>query len=127
MKFLLALLLCVVARGDGVVVTRTGYRGMVEDLHGLIATAADATEMTIGDSFTANCLFHKAAVELAIRPPAQPLGGDAALDRMVVQDSVSGLVFDAAIYKGYRMNALFLEGYYQAKVWKSPFVAILRG
>jgi hypothetical protein len=62
-----------------------------------------------------------------MRPPAQPYGGDAAVDRMTIADDKTGLVFEAALYKGYGMNMLELTCFYKAKVWKPEFVATLLG
>jgi hypothetical protein len=46
---------------------------------------------------TRNVVFHKAALELAIRAPAMPAGGDAAVDAMTIQDPYSGLVFGKCV------------------------------
>lgn len=91
------------------------------------ATLADAVEMTIGNSYTGNVALHKSAVELVIRPPALPKGGDAAVDTMTVQDPWSGLVFEIAVYKGYRKTMMEVRCLYDAKVWKSNHVATLLG
>jgi hypothetical protein len=91
------------------------------------ATLADAVEMTIGNSYTANLGLHKSAVELVIRPPALPKGGDAAVDTMTVQDPWSGLVFEIAVYKGYRKTMMEIRCLYDAKVWKSDHIATLLG
>ena len=88
-------------------------------------TAAD--EMTIGASYTANLALHRSAVELVMRPLAKPAGGDAAVDEMIVQDPVSGLVFRISAYKGYNKAMFDITCLYQAKVWKSDGVAILLG
>jgi len=94
---------------------------------GLRATLADTVEGTIGDSYTGNVGFHKSAIELVMRPPAMPDGGDSAVDRQTVTDDVTGLVFEVALYKGYGMNMLDFTVFYQAKVWKPEFVATLLG
>ncbi|MFP1634094.1 P22 phage major capsid protein family protein [Zhengella sp. ZM62] len=94
---------------------------------GLRATLADTTEMTIGNSYTANVAFHRQAVELVVRPPDQPFGGDAAVDRMTVQDPVSGLVYEIAVYKGYGKAMIDVTTFYGVKVWKPDFVATLLG
>jgi hypothetical protein len=91
------------------------------------ATGASARALTIAASYVANVGFHRAAVELVMRPPANPPGGDAAVDAMNVFDPVSGLTFQVAQYKGYKMNSLDISVYYQAKVWKPNFVATLLG
>ena len=71
--------------------------------------------------------FHRAACELVVRPPAQPLGGDAAVDRLTVQDPFSGLVYDIGVYKGYGKSMFDITTFYAAKVWKPNFVATLLG
>lgn len=96
-------------------------------LPGAKAVIATANAMTIGATYTGNVLFHRSAIELVMRPPAMPDGGDAAEDRMTVLDPNSGLVFEVALYKGYGMNLMEIVCYYQAKVWKSEFVATLLG
>lgn len=94
---------------------------------GLRIAAANNDAVTIGNSYTGNAIFHRAAVELVMRPPAMPEGGDAAVDRTTLYDEVSGLTFEVAIYKGYGMNLMEFCCYYQAKVWKPEFVATILG
>jgi hypothetical protein len=94
---------------------------------GLLVAAPDNNAITVGSSYTANVAFHRNAVELVVRPPAMPYGGDSAVDRMTVVDDYSGLVFDIALYKGYGMNMLDITTFYDAKVWKTEFVATLLG
>ncbi len=73
---------------------------------GLRVAVADALEMTSGNSYTYNLGFHQSAIELATRPVAVPNGGDAATERMIVQDTFSGLAFEISVYKGYK-KAMF--------------------
>ena len=94
---------------------------------GLISAGADNTALTVGNSYTPNVAFHKSAIELAIRPPALPQGGDSAVDMMTVQDPFSGLVFEIAVYKGYMKTMLEVRCLYGVKVWKPQHVAILMG
>jgi hypothetical protein len=95
---------------------------------GLVYAMSTATKaITVGNSYTANVAFHRNAVELIMRPPALPEGGDAAAERTTVADPVTGLVFEIALYKGYGMNMLDITTLYQAKVWKPEFVAVLMG
>lgn len=94
---------------------------------GLRATLADTTELTIGNNYTANLAFHRDAIELAVRPPAEPPGGDAASDKMVVVDPFSGLAFEVAMYKGYMKSMIEVRALYGVKVWKPEFVATLLG
>lgn len=86
-----------------------------------------ANAVTVGNSYTANIAFHRNAVELAMRPPSQPYGGDAAVDRMTVADDKTGLVFEVALYKGYGMAVIDITTFYKAKVWNPHLVATLLG
>ena len=112
-------------------VVKTGLTATSGDIvinaPGLRIAGVDANEITIGDSYTANLGFHKNAIELAMRAPAQPQGGDAAVDRMTVSDPATGLVFEIAQYKGYGMEMFDITVFYGVKVWKPEFVATLLG
>jgi hypothetical protein len=94
---------------------------------GLRVAIADNNAITVGASYTGNVAFHRAAGELVVRPPAQPFGGDAAVDRMTVQDPFSGLVYEIAVYKGYGKVMFDVTTFYAVKVWKPGFVATLLG
>lgn len=103
--------------GDGDIVLNSG----------LLASVADGEDVALQASYTANIAVHRAAVELGMRAMAQPNGGDAAVDRMTVQDPVSGLVFEIAAYKGYNKAMFDVSCLYGFKTWKPDFVAILQG
>lgn len=92
-----------------------------------VALAASAVAMTVGGNFTANVALHRNAVELAIRPPAEPAGGDAADDRMIVVDEHSGLAFEIASYKGYMKRMIEVRCLYDVKAWKPEAIALLLG
>jgi hypothetical protein len=94
---------------------------------GLLVDVADGNAMTVGNSYTANLGFHRSAVELGMRPIAEPAGGDAAVDRMTVQDPVSGLVFTISAYKGYKKAMFEIGALYGWKAWKSQHIALLLG
>ena len=94
---------------------------------GLQEALADTVEMTIGDSYAANVAFHRNAIELVARAPEQPFGGDAAVDRMTVQDPISGLIFEVAVYKGYGKMMIDVTTLYGVKAWKPDFIATLMG
>jgi hypothetical protein len=91
------------------------------------ATGASTRALTVAADYTANVAFHKSAVELVMRPPAMPEGGDAAAERMTIADDKTGLVYEVALYLGYGMNMLDITVFYQAKVWKPEFVGTLLG
>ncbi len=94
---------------------------------GLKIAGADANEITIGNSYTANVLLHQAAIELAMRAPAKPAGGDAAVDVMLVQDPHSGLVFEISVYKGFNKAMIYVAAVWGKKAWKPDGIAVLMG
>ena len=94
---------------------------------GSLAVEADNDAVTVGNSYTPNMAFHKSAIELAIRPPALPMGGDAAVDMMTIQDPFSGLVFEIAAYKGYQKAMFEVRCLYGSKAWKSQHIATVLG
>lgn len=94
---------------------------------GLRVAEADNNALAVGNNYTPNVAFHRSAIELCVRPVATPLGGDAAVDRMTVQDPRSGLVFEIAVYKGYQKAMIEIGCLYGGKVWKPNHVATLIG
>ena len=65
--------------------------------------------------------------ELAMRAPAKPIGGDAAVDVLIVQDPSSGLVFEISVYKGYNKAMIQVGAVWGYKAWNSDAMAILMG
>lgn len=94
---------------------------------GLRTAGVDANEITIGNNYTANVLLHQGAAELAMRAPAKPFGGDAAVDVMVVQDPHSGIVFEVSVYKGFNKAMIFVATVWGKKAWKPDGIAVLMG
>ena len=94
---------------------------------GLRTAVADNSAITVGNNFTANVAMHQAALELAMRAPAVPPGGDAASERLVVQDDHSGLIFDIAVYKGFQKMMINVSATWGKKAWKDEYIAILMG
>jgi hypothetical protein len=94
---------------------------------GLRGAIVDGKAVTIGNSYTANVGWHKSAIELAMRPPAQPPGGDVGEEIATMFDEETGLSFSARLYKGYGMNQIKLMCFYGVKVWKPEYVATLLG
>lgn len=92
-----------------------------------VAIPASATAVTVGANSTPNVALHRNSVELAIRPPAEPQGGDAANDKMVVVDPHSGLSFEVAAYKGYMKQMIEIRTLYGIKAWKPEAIALLLG
>lgn len=112
-------------------VVTTGQAGASGDIvlgaPGLLVAAADAVEMTIGNSYAANMFFHRNAIVLAARTPAMPEGGDDADDVMTVTDPISGLVFQVALYRQYRRIKYEIGLAWGVKNVKPEFTGILLG
>jgi hypothetical protein len=105
------------ATAGNIVINQPGLRGAI----------VDGKAVTIGNSYAANVGFHKSAIELAMRPPAQPPGGDAGEEIATLYDEKTGLSFSARLYKGYGINQIKIMAFYGVKVWKPEFVATLMG
>lgn len=112
-------------------VTKTGLTAVSGDVilnnPGLRIAAADATEITIGDSYTANLAFTPDALMLAARAPALPDGGDSADDRMFVTDPISGLTFEISLYREYRRIRYEVALAWGVGAIKSEHIALLLG
>lgn len=94
---------------------------------GLRKSLADGVAVTLAATATKNVAFHRRAVEIAMRAPAVPDGGDAAVDATVIQDPFSGMVFELRAYKGYRKSMFEVASAWGVKAWKPEFIALLQG
>lgn len=94
---------------------------------GLKAAPADNAAITVGNAYTANVGIHQSAMELAMRAPASPAGGDAAVDVMMVQDPHSGLVFEISVYKGFKKSMIYVASVWGFKAWKPDAISLLLG
>lgn len=94
---------------------------------GLQQALADGKAMTIGSSFAANMAFAKSAIHLLSRLPKMPEGGDCADDVMVVQDPVSGIYFQIALYRAYRSVLIEVAAAWGVKAAKEDHIALLLG
>ena len=112
-------------------VVNTGLAAVSGDIvigtPGLRTAGVDANEITIGDSYSANLAFTRSAIHLITRAPAMPAGGDSADDVVEVQDPVSGLAFQIAMYRQRRRVAYEVGIAWGSKVVKPAHLAILLG
>ncbi len=91
------------------------------------AIATSATAITMIATSSDNLCFARSAVELAIRAPASPMGGDAATDMMEVLDPHSGLAFSVSVYKGRKKNMIAVDALYGDKAWSPEHIALMLG
>lgn len=94
---------------------------------GLRIAAADAAEITVGNSYAANMAFSRDAIQLAARVPAVPSGGDQADDRTIITDPVSGLSFEVSVYRQYRQVSYEVALCWGVKAVKPEHLALLIG
>ena len=92
-----------------------------------IALAAAATAITLSADYSASVGFSANALHLVARPPALPKEGDAALDRMMITDPRSGMVYEMSIYAGYRKIMAEIALAWGVKATKREHLAMLMG
>ena len=62
------------------------------------------------------------STEIAVRPLAEPPGGDGAEEMMNIVDPVSGMPFTIARYAGYHKAMLEVSCLYGVKCWNPDFL-----
>ncbi len=105
--------------------TASGAAGgniIINGSKGILVQADDDDVVTNIGNYQSNLMFHRRALELGMRAPALPSVGDAADDAILVQDPISGLVFEVRIYKGYRKSMIEVAACWGVKAWKSDFI-----
>lgn len=91
------------------------------------AIPASATNITVSATGPRSMAFTRDALVLAHRLPALPEGGDLAVDRQVVQDPVSGLAFEIAMYPQYRQMQIEVSAAWGVACVKPENLALLLG
>ncbi len=94
---------------------------------GLQTTLADGAAVVVVGTCSRNLGFTRDAIHLLARLPKQPMGGDLAVDEMVVVDPISGLPFRVAMYKGYHANQFEVGIAWGVKANKSEHIGQLLG
>lgn len=92
---------------------------------GLVTAASLGDAVALGASYTPSVAFQKSAVAFGVRTPYLPTGGDAAIDRTIVQDPVTGIPFVISVYGGRGMNTVEIAVVYGAGVIQPENVALL--
>lgn len=109
---------------DGTVVTEGDFIIAAPGLRQVLPTDKD---VVIGNNYAANLAFSKSAIHLLTRLPKMPEGGDQADDVMVVQDPVSGIFFQIALYRAYRSVLIEVAVAWGVKAAKTEHIALLLG
>lgn len=91
------------------------------------AIPAAATAITVISAGPRSMVFSRSAIALATRAPALPVGGDSAVDRMMVTDPVSGLTFEVSMYAQYRQMQYEVAVVWGTKMVKPEHAALLLG
>lgn len=91
------------------------------------AIPASATNITVSATGPRSMAFTRDALVLAHRLPALPEGGDLAVDRQTVQDPVSGLAFEIAMYPQYRQMQIEVSAAWGVACVKPENLALLLG
>lgn len=94
---------------------------------GLVKALAGNEAVAVVGTCARNMAFSRDAIHLLSRLPKMPEGGDAAEDVMVVQDPVSGLLFQVALYRAYRSVLIEVATAWGVKAAKSNHIALLLG
>jgi hypothetical protein len=94
---------------------------------GLRQATSDGDSVSAESDYVANAAFHRSAMQLAIRPPALPEGGDSAALRQTIEDPMTGLSFDIAYYDQYLQGHWELQAVWGQAVTKEEFMALLLG
>lgn len=110
-----------------VVKTGVAAAGTIVLHSGLVAAGSDGNTVTISAISRRNVVLHNGCAELAIRPLANPYGGDAAVDQMVVSDPKSGLSFKLSHYRGFHKSMIEIGCLYGYKLWLPDFACIHLG
>lgn len=107
-----------VSGGGTVVIAAPGLRK---------AIPASTTAITLVASCSRQIAFSRNALVLATRAPALPPGGDIAMDRTMIMDPRSGMVFEISVYPGYRKIRLEVANAWGVKAVKTEHIAALLG
>jgi hypothetical protein len=107
---------------------------------GTIGLGAPGTEvdiptgnaMTIGANYTPNVGFTRSAIQLITRAPAMPEDengrpADSAEDSVLIEDPVSGIVFEITMYKQFRQMAYMISLAWGVTAVKPNHIGILIG
>ena len=100
-------------------------QGVLLDLQGMALRESANVYSAAGTTY--NIAMHRNAMEIAVRAPAVPEGGDSADDAMTIVDEHSGLVFEVRVYKGYRKSMIEVAASWGVKAWKPDFIGHLLG
>ena len=88
---------------------------------------ADDAAITVGEAYAPSIAMHRGAVALAVRPPATPSVGDAAIGVTYVTDPYTGITFEVREYAGQRSVQFQVSVAYGAQAVNGEHIALLLG
>ncbi len=91
------------------------------------AISSSATAITVKSDYSANMAFTPNAIQLAMRMPYLPPGGDAADERTQIVDPRSGLIYEFARYAGYHQVRYEVTAAWGVAMVKEEHAALLLG
>jgi hypothetical protein len=120
------------ARDTNKYVVKTGHGGdgdqdVVLANPGLQVAWVNNDPVAVGAAYSANLAFSRSAIQLIMRTPAMPEGGDAADDVTVITDEQTGISFQVAMYRQYRRVAFEVGLAWGVKAVAPEAIAILLG
>lgn len=80
-------------------VSGTGGTLVIQEPGIRVAMSTATKAITVIAATTRNMFFHRSAIQLATRAPAMPEGGDSADQVEIIQDPVSGIAYEFAVYR----------------------------
>lgn len=92
-----------------------------------VAMSAATQAITWTANYSANMAFSRSAIHLLTRLPKMPEGGDIADDVIIVQDPVSGIFFQVALYRAYRSVLIEVAVAWGVKAAKPEHMHLLLG
>lgn len=94
---------------------------------GLLCAHADNDAVSIGNNYSANVAFRRNGIVLGTRLRQLPKEGDAAIDREIITDPLTGISLEFATYPGFGMNTYIVAAAWGVNAVKPEHIALQLG